>query len=43
MKILSDMEFKEYLTSKELTRVKEQQERRKTIKAIRQVDTTAID
>lgn len=35
-KIVADMQFKEYLTNKELNRVKEQQERRQTIKAIRE-------
>lgn len=35
MKIVSDIQFKEYLTSKELTKVKDQQEKRRTIKAIR--------
>jgi hypothetical protein len=35
MKIVSDMQFKEYLTQKELAKVKDQQEKRRTIKAIR--------
>jgi dsDNA-specific endonuclease/ATPase MutS2 len=35
MKIVSDIQFKEYLTQKELAKVKDQQEKRRTIKAIR--------